>query len=80
MSKGRIVFRRSDGQWINRRIDADRAGGLHDTQGDARDEAREMLKRSGGGELIVKGLGGKIVSKDTIPPAKDPCPPVDREH
>jgi len=79
MGKDRIVYRK-DGQWINKRTDADKAGSLHKTQGEARDAARKMLQGSGGGELIIKGIHGKIVSKDTIPPAKDPCPPKDREH
>jgi len=76
----RIVFRRDDGQWINRRVEADRAGSLHPTQGKAWKAAREMLKGSGGGELTVQGIHGKIISKDTIPPGNDPCPPRDKEH
>ena len=40
----------------------------------------QMLKNQGGGELITKGLDGKIRSKDTIPPGNDPNPPKDKEH
>ena len=76
----RIVYRRDDGTWVNKRVDADQAGSLHGTQGEAIDAARDMLIKSGGGELIVKGLDGKIRSKDTIPPGHDPCPPRDKEH
>lgn len=76
----RIVFRRDDGPWVNRRVEADRAGSLHSTQGEAWKAAREMLKASGGGELTVQGIHGRIVSKDTIPPGNDPCPPRDKEH
>ena len=42
--------------------------------------AREMLDNQGGGELITKGLDGKIRSKDTIAPGPDPNPPKDTEH
>ena len=35
---------------------------------------------AGGGELTTMGIHGKIVSKDTIAPGNDPCPPRDREH
>jgi len=80
MGKDRIVFRREDGQWVNERIGAERASSLHTTQSEAWDAAREMLQHEGGGELTVKGRDGKFVSKDTIAPGHDPCPPKDREH
>jgi len=81
MAKGkdRIVFKR-DGEWVNKRVDADRAGSVHPTQVDAERAARGMLRRTGGGELITKGTDGRIRSKDTIPPARDPNPPRDSEH
>lgn len=82
MSKGRdrIVFQRDDGKWVNKRLDADRAGSVHETQGGADKAARKTLERSGGGELIIKGRDGRIRSKDTIAPGSDPNPPKDREH
>ena len=80
MSKDRIVYRRSDGKWVNKKNDSDQASSLHNTQADAVDSASKMLKNQGGGDLIVKGLDGKIRSKDTIPPGRDPNPPKDKEH
>jgi len=80
MSKNRIVYRRDDGKWVNKRTDSDRAGSIHDRQADAEIAARQMLKGVGGGELITKGRDGKIRSKDTIAPGNDPCPPRDTEH
>ena len=82
MSKGRdrTVSRRPDGNWENKRNDAERAGGVHRTQKEAEDSARDMLKTSGGGELTTKGRDGQIRSKDTIPPGNDPNPPKDKEH
>ncbi len=76
----RTVSRRSDGQWANKRNDANRASSLHDTQAEANAVAKEMLQNQGGGERTTLGRGGKIVSKDTIPPGNDPNPPRDREH
>lgn len=76
----RTISRRPDGTWANKKDGADRASSTHQTQRDAIDAARDMLNRSGGGELKVKGEDGKIRSKDTIPPARDPNPPKDREH
>lgn len=78
--KGRMVYRRPDGTWVNKRNDSERASSLHTTQAEANAEAKRMLQNSGGGELSTKGLDGKIRSKDTIAPGNDPCPPKDTEH
>lgn len=78
--RDRILYQRKDGQWANKRVDADKSSSLHSTQKGAIDTAKGMLQNQGGGELIVKGLDGKIRSKDTIPAGHDPNPPKDREH
>lgn len=75
----RIVYRTSAGDWANKKNSADKASSLHSTQKEAEDTARQMLRNQGGGELITKGLDGKIRSKDTIA-SKDPNPPRDKEH
>ena len=77
--RDRTVYRRGD-EWVNKRNDSDRASSVHDTQKQATDAAREMLKNQGGGELAIKGRDGLIRSKDTIFPGNDPNPPKDREH
>ncbi len=78
--RDRMVYRRKDGNWVNKRNDSDKASSLHKTQRKAEEAAREMLKNQSGGELTTKGLNGKIRSKDTIAPGNDPCPPKDKEH
>lgn len=78
--RDRTVYQRGDGKWANKRNDADRASGLHKTQGAAAAQAAEMLKNQGGGELSIMGRDHKIRSKDTISPGNDPNPPKDREH
>lgn len=78
--RDRMVSRRPDGTWENKRNDADKASSLHKTQKEAEQTARKMLKNQGGGELITKGRDGKIRSKDTITPGNDPNPPKDKEH
>jgi hypothetical protein len=42
---GRSVFQRENGDWVNKRNDADRAGSIHSTQKEAWDSARQMLIR-----------------------------------
>ncbi len=78
--RDRIVYRRSDGKWANKRNDAGRASSLHDTQREAIGAARGILQKLGGGELTTKGRDGLIRSKDTIAPGRDPFPPRDAEH
>ncbi|MCK6438837.1 MAG: DUF2188 domain-containing protein [Planctomycetes bacterium] len=78
--RDRTVYRRPDGSWVNKRNDAERASSVHDTQHAANEEARRMLESQGGGELTVKGVDGKIRSKDTIGAGNDPNPPRDKEH
>lgn len=68
----RNVFQREDGTWANQRQDADRASDLHDTQAEAVESARDMLRNQGGGELSIHGRDGKIRAKDTIKPGPDP--------
>ncbi|MCY3802061.1 MAG: DUF2188 domain-containing protein [Chloroflexi bacterium] len=82
MSKGRdrMVYRRPDGTWVNKRNDSDRASTVNETQKEAEKAAREMLRNQGGGELTTKGVDGKIRSKDTIAPGNDPNPPKDTEN
>ncbi len=70
--RDRIVYKRNDGKWVNKRIDSDQASSLHNTQKEAGDTAKKMLNNQGGGELITKGVNGKIRSKDTIAPGNDP--------
>ena len=78
--RDRTIYRRPDGSWANERNDANRASSLHDTQKEAMQTARRMLQNQGGGELTTKGVDGRIRSKDTIPPGRDPNPPKDKEH
>ncbi|GMU68255.1 MAG: hypothetical protein AMXMBFR37_05880 [Steroidobacteraceae bacterium] len=77
--RDRTVYRRGD-EWVNKRNDSDRASSVHQTQGEAEDAAREMLRNQGGGELTTMGRDGRIRSKDTIGTGNDPFPPRDREH
>ena len=76
----RVVFQRDDGDWVNKLNSAKRASSLHSTQQAAERAARRQLRQQGGGELTTKGQNGRIRSKDTIAPGRDPNPPKDREH
>jgi hypothetical protein len=75
--RDRIVSPRPDGTWANKRNDAGKASGIHDSQAAAIQAARGMPQNSGGGALTVQSRHGVISSKDTIPPGNDPNPPKD---
>ena len=79
-NRDRMIYRREDGKWANKRNDAGKVSSLHDTQREAENAGRQMLKNQGGGELITKGLKGQIRSKDTVSPGNDPNPPKDGEN
>lgn len=76
----RIVYKNAQKKWVNKKVTAEKATSLHDTQKKAIEAAKENLQNQGGGELITKGIKGKIISKDTISPGNDPFPPRDKEH
>lgn len=76
----RTVYKTPDDKWADKRNSASRPAELYDTQKEALAAAKARLIKAGGGELITKGVDGKIRSKDTIAPGNDPNPPKDREH
>lgn len=76
----RIVYKNANGDWVNKKLQNEQASSLHKTQKAAEDKARSQMKKEGGGELINKGLDGKIRSKDTIAPGNDPKSIKDTEN
>ena len=74
------VSRRADGEWQAKKEGADKAGGIFDTQREAEKAAKEFSANSGGGEVRIHGLDGKIRDSDTVAPAVDPYPPKNWVH
>ena len=68
------------GKWCIKKEGADRCSGFTDTQKEAEHRAKELSANSGGGEVRIHGLDGKIRDSDTVPPGNDPCPPKDKKH
>ncbi len=68
--RARIVCRRPDGNWAQKRLDADRAASVHPAQREAQQTARTQLVRSSGEELATASEG-QIRVKDAVRPAKD---------
>jgi len=63
-----------------KREGASKSSGNFNTQRGAEIRAKELSANSGGGEVRIHGLDGKIRDSDTVPPANDPNPPTDRKH
>ena len=74
------VSRQANGNWQVKREGADKAGGIFDTQREAEKMAKEFSANSGGGEVRIHGLDGKIRDSDTVKPAIDPNPPKDKVY
>jgi hypothetical protein len=73
----RHVTPHPDGGWQVRAPLSERASALTDTQAEAEQLARGILRNVGGGEFTVHGRDGRIRDSDTIPPGRDPFPPRD---
>ncbi len=67
-------------KWRVTKEGAERVSDFAETQRDAERIAKELAENSGGGEVRIHGVDGKIRDSDTVAPAKDPFPPRDRRH
>lgn len=68
-----VVQKRDDGRFEGIRPGGERASVVRDTQGEAIDASREVLRNSGGGELAVRRVAdGQIRKQDTVSPGNDP--------
>ena len=67
----RTIYKTDKG-WVNKRNDASKPASVHDTQRDAYNAAKENLIKQGGGEILIKGMDGRIREKNTIAPGHDP--------
>lgn len=74
------VVKGQNGGWDVKRDHAERASVHTDRQSEAEKDAKQFSSNSGGGEVRIHGLNGKIRDSDTVPPAHDPFPPRDKRH
>lgn len=81
MAKGnerRHVVANPEGGWDVKKPGSSRASVHTNTQGEAVNRAREIVRNQGGGEVRIHGRDGKIRDSDTIAPGNDPNPPRDK--
>lgn len=68
------------GKWNIQKEGGSRSSGSADTQKEAEKLAKQYCGNSGGGEVRIHGLDGKIRDSDTVSPGNDPYPPKDKKH
>jgi len=80
MANYHISKDKNSGKWRIIREKADRASEQADSQKEAEKIAKQLARNSGGGEVRIHGLDGKIRDSDTVSPAHDQCPPKDKKY
>ena len=80
MANYHVTKDKQSGQCKIQRENAQRASDYTRTQREAEQIAKQLAGSSGGGEVRIHGLNGKIRDSDTVPPANDPYPPRDKRH
>ncbi len=80
MANYHVLKGKDSDEWRIIKEGANRVSDFKQTQGQAEKLAKEFAANSGGGEVRIHGLDGKIRDSDTVPPANDPCPPKDNRH
>ncbi len=80
MSNYHISKDKELGQWRIKKEGAERISAFVTTQKEAEGLAKEFSANSGGGEVRIHGLDGKIRDSDTVAPGNDPNPPRDTKY
>lgn len=80
MSNYHVSKNKETKEWNIQKEGAKRSSGSADTQKEAEKMAKGFAGKSGGGEVRIHGLDGKIRDSDTVAPGNDPNPPKDRRH
>ena len=71
------VIKNQSGGWDAKKEGSQRASVNVNTQKEAERLAKQYSSNSGGGEVRIHGLDGKIRDSDTVHPGNDPNPPKD---
>lgn len=71
---------RETGEWNVKKAGGERASGHAATQAEAERMAKQLASNSGGGEVVIHRPDGTIRDSDTVAPANDPAPPIDKKH
>jgi len=70
----------NSGDWKIQKEGGQKASGYANTQKEAEMIAKNLSANSGGGEVRIHGLDGKIRDTDTVKPGNDPKTIIDTKH
>lgn len=74
------VVKNPNGGWDAKRNGASKASSHTETQREAEADAKRFAHNTGGGEVRIHGLDGRIRDSDTVAPGNDPNPPKDKRN
>lgn len=66
--------------WAVQSPGGSRASSVHDTQREAIESAKDIVRNLGGGEVRIQDRSGKWRDSDTVAPGNDPFPPRDKKN
>lgn len=67
-------------EWKIQKEEGQKASGYAKTQKEAEKTAKKLSLNSGGGEVRIHGLDGRIRDTDTVKPGNDPRKTKDTKH
>jgi hypothetical protein len=80
MSNYHISKDKGSGKWNIQKEGGKSASSSANTQKEAEKMAKDLASHSGGGEVRIHGLDGKIRDSDTVAPGNDPSSIKDTKH
>ena len=78
MANYHVTKDNDSGKWNAKKAGGSKSSGQYNTQKEAEIAAKKFSHNSGGGEVRIHGLDGKIRDSDTVAPGNDPFPPKDK--
>ena len=66
--------------WAVKSPRGNRASSVHDTQREAIESAKDIVRNLGGGEVRIQNKSGRWRDSDTVAPGNDPFPPRDKKN
>ncbi|MFD2523440.1 DUF2188 domain-containing protein [Emticicia soli] len=80
MSNYHVSKNKETSKWDIQKEGGSRSSGSANTQKEAEKMAKTFASNSGGGEVRIHGLNGKIRDSDTVAPGNDPRSIKDTKH
>ncbi len=80
MSNYHVSKDKTSGNWKIQKEGGQKASGYAETQREAEKIAKQYSANSGGGEVRIHGINGKISDSDTVKPGNDPKSTKDTKY